>query len=70
MGNAWRSTAAPRPRGKPVETLKNNDKSMCNGLLKTPCHSEESQESDGSNSDSDSDVSTHFKSIIVCMLTN
>ncbi|ODM98315.1 Histone-lysine N-methyltransferase ASH1L [Orchesella cincta] len=55
MGNAWRSTAAPRPRGKPVETQK-NDKPMCNGL-KTPCHSEESQESDGSNSDSDSDNS-------------
>ncbi|CAL8088245.1 unnamed protein product [Orchesella dallaii] len=55
MGNAWRGTAAPKPRGKPVETQK-NDKPMCNGL-KTPCHSEESQESDGSNSDSDSDGS-------------
>lgn len=54
MGNNWRSTATPRRREKPVEVHK-NDQQICNGL-KAPCHSEESQESDRSNSDSDSDV--------------
>lgn len=54
MGNAWRSTATPRRREKPVETSK-TDKQTHNGLLKTPCISEESQESNAS-SDSDSDV--------------
>lgn len=56
MGNAWRSTATPRRREKAVEVTK-SDKQICNGL-KAPCHSEESQESEGSNSDSDSEVSS------------
>lgn len=58
MGNNWRSTTTtPRRREKPVsETQKTSDSKISNGLLKAACPSEESQESDGGNSDSDSDV--------------